>query len=354
MRGKRSVLADIRSLQGRAVFEQLVKSVDVVVWNATDRQVQAMGLDADGMRALNSEAIFCQLDCFGGVRRGTRTDYLGYDDLVQAATGIMLRFGGAMETPEEHAHVGTIDVMCGFGAALGVAAALLQKKRTGRVGRPRTSLSALSGLAQIPFCYDYLGRAPFDEPSGRDTKGYHALHRVYQAGDGQFILIAASEADLPRLSRVDGLEQLDNLPADEWAEVLAVAFATAPMQVWLERLLAADIGAAPCATMEAIRAATVRPADGLPGTRHGSYAFSRHADHPSGPRRHPARPLRDPYRAQPRPRAGTCGTIRCIHSRRAAQSRSRRHGGRRHGPPRCSRRIVEPRVPAELMTCGIR
>lgn len=98
MRGKQSVLLNIGSPDGRIVFEELVRSVDVVVWNATDRQVKAMGLDAQSLKALNPRAIFCQLDCFGGVRTGPRTDYLGYDDLVQSATGIMLRFGGSMDT----------------------------------------------------------------------------------------------------------------------------------------------------------------------------------------------------------------------------------------------------------------
>jgi crotonobetainyl-CoA:carnitine CoA-transferase CaiB-like acyl-CoA transferase len=282
MRGKASALVDIRSPEGRTVFEELVKSVDVVVWNATDRQVASMGLDADGMQALNPEATFCQLDCFGGIRRGPRTDYLGYDDLVQAATGIMLRFGGGMETPEEHAHVGTIDVMCGFGAALGIAAALFQKKRNGTIGRPRTSLSALTGLAQIPFCHDYQGRALFDEPSGRETKGYDALHRLYKTAGGRFILLAATRADLPRLALVTGLEGLTEGTDAAQQEVLAQAFARATAEIWLARLHAAGIGAAPCSTVAAIRAETTRPADGLPGTRQGSYAFSLHANHPSG------------------------------------------------------------------------
>ena len=54
-------------------------------------------------QALNPDVIFCKLDCFSGPRPGPRSDYVGYDDLVQAATGIMLRFGGSMDTPEEHA-----------------------------------------------------------------------------------------------------------------------------------------------------------------------------------------------------------------------------------------------------------
>ncbi len=281
MRGKRSVLANIASPEGRALFEELVRSVDVIVWNATDRQVKSMGLDSKGLEALNPNAIFCQLDCFGGVRRGPRTEYLGYDDLVQAATGIMLRFGGAMETPEEHAHVGTIDVMCGFGAALGIGAALFQKRRTGRIGRPRTSLSALSGLAQIPFCYDFIGRGPFDEPTGRAAMGTNALNHLYKAAD-RWMVLGASEADLPRFLIVEGLEGLATLAPEERDAFLTKAFGKEDAATWIGRLRAADIGAAICSSIEAIRASNCRPADGSAGTDRGSFAFSRYADHPSG------------------------------------------------------------------------
>lgn len=294
MRGKKSVLLDIGSPDGRKLFEELVRSVDVVVWNATDRQVKSKGLDAEGLKKINPNAIFCQLDCFGGVRKGPRTNYLGYDDLVQAATGIMLRFGGSMKTPEEHAHVGTIDVMCGFGAALGVAAALYQKQMTGKVGRARTSLSALSGLAQIPFCFDYQRRAPFDEPSGPAARGYDALHRLYRAED-RWIVIAASEKDLSRFGSIEGLEGMGDMTEPERIDALSAIITTAPANVWMERFQKADIGAAICENIEAIRAATARPADGTPGTERGSYSFSVYADHPSG---HTVTHL-DPYAVRP-------------------------------------------------------
>ncbi|TPE43432.1 CoA transferase, partial [Amaricoccus solimangrovi] len=77
MRGKKSVLAELKSPEGREIFERLLRSADVVVWNATDRQVKSLGLDAQSLARINPEAIFCQLDCFGGARRGPRSDYLG-------------------------------------------------------------------------------------------------------------------------------------------------------------------------------------------------------------------------------------------------------------------------------------
>ncbi|MEW2918285.1 CoA transferase [Ruegeria sp. ANG10] len=295
MRGKRSVLADITSHHGRRVFEDLVKSVDVIVWNAPDNQIKKMGLDADSLRKLNPGALFCKLDCFSGVRRGTRTDYIGYDDLVQATTGIMLRFGGAMDRPEEHAHVGTIDVMCGFGGALGVAAALYQKYRFGRIGRGRTSLSSNSGLLQIPFAFDYKGRGLFSEPTGPEANGYDALTRFYSTASGRYILLSAYESDLPLFREVEGLEDLPDQPEEDRAAYLATAFQALPASDWVEKLNAADIGAAICENLDALRARNSREADGTPGTENGSYSFSIYTDHPSG---HEVTQL-DPYAVRP-------------------------------------------------------
>ena len=280
-RGKRSVLADMTTKDGREIFEKLVASVDVIVWNAPDRQIREMGLDAEGLKALNPEVILCQLDCFSGVRPGPRTNYLGYDDLVQATTGIMTRFGGSMETPEEHAHVGTIDVMCGFGGSLGVATALYQKLTSGRTGRPKTSLAALAGLAQISFCYDYERRGLFDEPSGREVNGTGALERFYYTAEG-FILLSAYEWELPKRDSVEGLHGIADVKFEERAAFLAAAFGGLRAEDWRERLVAADIGATGCENIESIRAYNSRPADGTPGTHNGSYSFSIYQDHPSG------------------------------------------------------------------------
>lgn len=281
-RGKRSILADIKSPHGRKVFEDLIKSVDMIVWNATDSQIRKAGLDVDSLRRINPEALFCKLNCFGGVRRGARTDYIGYDDLVQATTGIMLRFGGAMDRAEEHAHVGTIDVMCGFGGALGMAAALYQKYRFGRIGRARISLSANSGLLQIPFCYDFKNRGLYDEPSGPDANGYDALTRFYSTASGVYILLSAYEADISRLATVVGLEDLPTVAAEEHAAFLATAFQAQSAEEWVARLRAADVGCAICENLEALRADNTREADGTPGTQNGSYSFVIYRDHPSG------------------------------------------------------------------------
>ncbi|WP_395563094.1 CoA transferase [Pseudomonas aeruginosa] len=291
-RGKESILVDLEKADGREVFNRLVREVDVIVMNAPDRQLAPLGLDEASLQAVNPGVIFCQLDCFGGPRRGPRTDYLGYDDLIQATTGIMLRFGGGMATPEEHAHVGTIDVMCGFAAVLGVATALYQKHHSGEAYRARTSLAALGNLVQIPFCYDYAGRGPFNEPSGREAVGYSDLSRFYRTADG-WIYLDADESDLPKfraLNELAGVEQ-----AEDRAAFLGAAIGRMSSAVLQERLQAANIAAAVPDNIDSLRSSYSRPADGLPGTNNGSYSFSIYNDHPSG---HRITQL-DPYAIRP-------------------------------------------------------
>jgi len=282
LRSKRSCLLDFRPPAGRAALNALIKNADVVVWNATDEQVKRLGFDAKTLEAINPQAIFCQLDCFGGIRTGPRSNYPGYDDLVQATTGVMLRFGGGMDTPEEHAHVGTIDVMCGFGAAMGIATALFARTQTGQTYRPRTSLAALSGLLQLPYCYDYARRGLFDEPSGPETPGLNALTRFYQASNGH-VLLSAYETDLPRLAAIEPFAGIEECEPDDRAAFLAAIFATARAEDWVDWLQGAGIGAAVCETLETIRAynshAPIKSASYSPT---GTFSFTRYEDHPSG------------------------------------------------------------------------
>jgi crotonobetainyl-CoA:carnitine CoA-transferase CaiB-like acyl-CoA transferase len=292
-RGKQSILVDLNQREGREVFDKLVKTVDVIVMNAPDRQLAPLGLDEASLQAVNPGVIFCQLDCFGGPRRGPRTDYLGYDDLIQATTGIMLRFGGGMQTPEEHAHVGTIDVMCGFAAALGVGAALFNKARTGKTSRARTSLAALGNLVQIPFCYDYEKRGPFNEPAGRDVVGYSDLSRFYQTSDG-WLYLDTKTADLPSLDTVEGLSGVAR--AQDKAAFLTLALAKEAGAIWQQRLQAINLAAAIPDNIDSLRQRYSRQADGLPGIDNGSYSFSVYEDHPSG---HRVTQL-DPFAIRPR------------------------------------------------------
>jgi crotonobetainyl-CoA:carnitine CoA-transferase CaiB-like acyl-CoA transferase len=140
-------------------------------------------VDELSLKRINPNIILAHFDAFGGPHHGPRSDAVGYDDLVQAATGIMVRFGGSLKTPAEHAHLGTVDVVSGFSGCLSTCLSLFKRLRTGVCDVARTSLASNAQFIQIPFMSDWVGKNPSivaNEPSGPYAVGEHWLYRWYK------------------------------------------------------------------------------------------------------------------------------------------------------------------------------
>ncbi|WP_439887242.1 CoA transferase [Pseudomonas sp. MBLB4123] len=283
--GKQSVLLDLKSPQGQALLDRLLQRVDVVTINASDVQLQRLGLSAERLRRLNPELILCQFDAFGGPTPGPRSNHPGYDDLVQATTGIMARFGGGLQTPEEHAHFGTIDVLGGYCAAQAIGVALVRRAHGHGGSLARSSLVAAGQLIQLPFMYDYPGRGPFDEPSGREVKGAHAFYRCYQALDGWLFLALDRTTQLAALCRAlqsPELEFVDNQAAERCLEAL---FRRQAMSHWQALLAPFDIGCQPLGRMSQLReSSSMTEAGGIDLNGPRTVAFIAYPEHPCGHR----------------------------------------------------------------------
>jgi len=273
-RGKESLLANIKTPQGKEIFHKLLKWADIITINAVDRQVEGLGLDEASLKQINPRAILCQVDAFGGPHRGPMSDHLGYDDTVQAATGVMIRFGGSRDTPEEHAHFGTIDVLGGFCAAMAAAAALVRREKTGQPARARSSLMAAGELIQMPFMYDHPGRTAFDEPSGRQVLGNGAHYRFYKASDGWFFLACADETELARLASIPGFG--DIAETENKAEFLEKQFSELLLADCLEQLTALDIGVVVPSSIAGLRDNYTQHGDSHIRKDSGTYQFTRH------------------------------------------------------------------------------
>ncbi|GAB5470130.1 MAG: CoA transferase [Rhodospirillales bacterium] len=281
-RGKESLLLDLATPAGQEAFQRLLAESDVVTVNATDAQRDRLGLSPERLKASHPDLILVQLDAFGGPARGPKSDHLGYDDLAQAATGVMLRFGGGMETPEEHAHFGTIDVLTGYSACVALGAALLRRQRSGAGGIARASLAAAGNLIQAQFLYDYEGRGPFDEPSGRAALGWGPFYRCYQAADGWFFLAAPSEGTA-LVSRLPELADLADLPEASLGAALAARFRERPFAHWREGLARGSTALVPLASLHATRDAALHlDSEGPPDLEVATFRCVRHDRHPMG------------------------------------------------------------------------
>ncbi|WP_421700892.1 CoA transferase [Aliiroseovarius sp.] len=281
-RGKDSILLNLRADDGQETLRRLIAQTDVITMNGTDEQRDALGLDADSLAAINPRLILVQLDAFGGPARGPKSDHLGYDDLAQAATGVMVRFGGGMDTPEEHAHFGTIDVLTGYCACVALGAALLRLDETGKGGIARAALAGAGNLIQAQLMYDFDGRAPFDEPAGREAMGWGPFYHCYKAADGWMFFAAPTERQ-DALRGVTDLADLADLSEVALPQALSDRFATRPAAHWADALAGTSATVMPLGSLHDTRDAVLQPESaGDADLTRGTFSVIRHDQHPMG------------------------------------------------------------------------
>jgi crotonobetainyl-CoA:carnitine CoA-transferase CaiB-like acyl-CoA transferase len=224
--GKEAVILDLKSKDGRAVFRNLIKDADIVLHNFLDNSAVKLGISDGELRKINPDIISCQVSAWGGPDHGPFKDFPAFDPVLQAATGIMSRYG-TPEAPVLHGIASCVDYISGFLAALGMSQALVAKE-LGRGGSyVRTSLSMGAQLVQFPFAVAASG-SKMSEPSTQAALGYGPHYRIYKAQDG-WVFLASRSSDLNTIAQRIGAEPTEaglekafaNLPAAKLPVLIA-------------------------------------------------------------------------------------------------------------------------------------
>jgi crotonobetainyl-CoA:carnitine CoA-transferase CaiB-like acyl-CoA transferase len=85
-RGKRSVVLDLRSEEGKSALRALVLEADVFIHSMRSMAVAKLGFGYEQVAALNPGIVYT--NCYGYGRRGPERDLPAYDDTIQAECGI--------------------------------------------------------------------------------------------------------------------------------------------------------------------------------------------------------------------------------------------------------------------------
>ncbi|MDF1832339.1 MAG: CaiB/BaiF CoA-transferase family protein [Porticoccaceae bacterium] len=126
---KKSLCVNLRDPEGLALIKELVPHCDAVVENFKPGIMAQMGLGYDELCKLKSDIILCSISALG--QTGPLSHKPGYDYIAQAYAGITSMIGEADEAP----HIplaGIGDVSTGVHGAFAIAAALLDRARTGK------------------------------------------------------------------------------------------------------------------------------------------------------------------------------------------------------------------------------
>ncbi|MFF5020168.1 CoA transferase [Streptomyces sp. NPDC001165] len=254
-RGKRSVLLDIARPEGAETLRRALSHTDVVVENFSGHTLARLGLDPRELRAAAPHVAWTTISAFEGPSAGPWAERRGYDPVLQAATGIMLRYGGS--APELHAIASCVDALTGYLAALATVSGLLVRARGGTPPPARTSLAAAAGLAQLPFMLLTNGHAAFEEePSGPNAVGVGALQRLYRARDGHLALGARDDqlTDVLHALAIAPCSESSDLTCEgAVAEKIAAALRRRTVRDAVAALRAAGAGAIPVRSLDEIR-----------------------------------------------------------------------------------------------------
>jgi crotonobetainyl-CoA:carnitine CoA-transferase CaiB-like acyl-CoA transferase len=239
-RGKRSILLDLKSAEGRDIFWQLVDTADVVAQNYRAGKIEKLGLGYEQVRQRKPDIIYASLNAYGHL--GPWASRPGHEQFAQATTGMQRRFGGDGRPRLQPNPVN--DYGTGFMGAYAVALALLHRQRTGEGQHVDSALAYTAMTLQSPFMQLYKGKV-WDEPRGQETLGSGPLHRAYQVRDGWFFL-GAKASDLSRLAALDGLSDVASLDGTMLERALEQHFRTQTVDYWVSHCLAAGLGAHRC------------------------------------------------------------------------------------------------------------
>ncbi len=127
---KRSLTLDIKAESGRAAFLNLVAGADAVVNNLRGDLPSALGLDYPTLSRTKASIVCVHISAYG--RDGARAAWPGYDYLMQAESGLMSLTGEPGGPPSRFGAPSLIDHMTGMTAMVGLLAALLEARRSGR------------------------------------------------------------------------------------------------------------------------------------------------------------------------------------------------------------------------------
>ena len=194
-RGKRSLVVDLQRAEGRALIQRIVPGFDVVLTNYRAGVTARLGIDYATLAALRPDLVYANVTGFGD--HGPHTTRAGSDIVAQAYSGLMAAEGKTDEhgAPLPLSATPVIDRSTGIAAAMGIAAALFERERTG-IGQELHLSLLQTGLELLS---QRVMREPVHDATSRDPL-VAELARRRAEGAPYDELIALRQAEVPRFA----------------------------------------------------------------------------------------------------------------------------------------------------------
>lgn len=248
-RGKRSVVLDLKSEEGKQVLRDLVENADVFVEGFRPGVMKRLGFDYQAVKAIKPDIIYCSISAFG--QEGALAQHPAHDMAVQALAGFLSVNDGGDGKPVVPG-VASSDMAAGLTALSAVLMALVGRANTGE----GAYIDCAMFDALLPWSAHTAGSAIAGGASPRSalqrSLGGAAFYQIYGTADAKHIVLGGRELKfaknlLSALNRED-LLPIAERPAGEQEELIAFlrdTFLTKTRDQWVEWFSGKDVAFSP-------------------------------------------------------------------------------------------------------------
>ena len=248
-RNKRSMTLNLKSEEGRELFQALVPSFDVVVESFRPGVMDRLGVGWDVLRGLNPRLVYCAITGYG--QDGPRAAAAGHDVNYTGYAGALSVIGEDERRPViPGLQIGDLGGG-GMSAVIAILAALHRRDTTGEGDFCDVSMTdgVVSWLSIHAAEFFATGRAPRAERM--HLSGAYPCYRVYPAADG-WLTVGALEPQF--WARLCELLERPDLAGDAFAsgerrdeviEDLGKLFETKTRAEWMDLLSGEDVCVGP-------------------------------------------------------------------------------------------------------------
>ncbi len=248
-RGKKSIVCDLKSEDGRAKLWQLIEAADVFIEGFRPGVMQRLGFDYQAVSARNPRIVYCSISAFG--QEGALAHHPAHDIAVQALSGFLSVNDGPNGVPVVPG-VPSADMAGGLTGLSAILMALIGRDRTGK----GDYIDMAMFDAMLPWCVHLAGTAIAGGEAPRSAAqrslGGAAFYQVYETSDGKHVVLGGREEKFARnlltaLGHADRIEEALR-PAGEQAaliEFLRGIFAQRTRSEWQAWFADKDVAFSP-------------------------------------------------------------------------------------------------------------
>jgi formyl-CoA transferase/succinyl-CoA--D-citramalate CoA-transferase len=187
-RNKKSIVVDLRKLEGQRVIRRLAEACDVVLENFRPGTLRGWGLDYKRLSETNRRLVMVHVSGFG--QTGPRAKDPGFGSIGEAIGGIRYSTGYP-DRPSTRTGISLGDAMASLFAVTGTLAALAERGRSGLGQEVDVAIyEAVFALMESSVA-DYELAGTIRQRTGSILPGV-APSNAYPTADGQQLVIAAN------------------------------------------------------------------------------------------------------------------------------------------------------------------